>query len=176
MIVVYCCGVIVSSIMKTESERKENATKYSGVVSEISDMSNMSEYDLIIEENEVQEVGQENEIVVDENEVDLLARAIYNECGILGDEAMYLCGCVIINRINSDLFPNTLYNVLYQKGQYQITTNGMINRPANDSAYTIARELLTNGSTIPQSVLFQSQFRQGSYTYKIIGNTYFCGL
>ena len=89
---------------------------------------------------------------------------------------MYLCGCVIINRINSDLFPNTLYNVLYQKGQYQITTNGMINRPANDSAYTIARELLTNGSTIPQSVVFQSQFRQGSYTYKIIGNTYFCGL
>ena len=44
-----------------------------------------------------------------------------------------------------------------------------------DEAYDIARDLLTNGSTIPSDIVYQAQFRQGSYVYKQIGNTYFCG-
>lgn len=158
-------------------------TVYGGITLHMSRLCDLDKYEaLVIEDNEIEEVGQVEEeiILLDEYEVDLLARAVYNECGILGDEAMYLCGCVILNRIESNHYPNDLYSVLYQnkngKYQYQIVKNGMINRSANENAYEIARELLTNGSTIPSEVVFQAQFKQGSYVYKQIGNTYFCGL
>lgn len=164
-------------------------TAYSGISLYLSKLVNLDEYEAVeIETNELEVVGEEEpieqeqeEIVLDENEVDLLARAIYNECGILGYDGMYLCGCVILNRVNSNIYPNDLYSVIYQHSgnryQYDIVRNGMINRNVEDErAYEIARDLLTNGSSIPNDVLFQSQFKQGSYVYRQIGNTYFCGL
>ena len=164
-------------------------TTYSGISLYLSELSNLDKYEAVeIETNELEVVGEEEpieqeqeEIVLDENEVDLLARAIYNECGILGYDGMYLCGCVILNRINSNIYPNDLYSVIYQHSgnryQYDIVRNGMINRNVEDErAYEIARDLLTNGSSIPNDVLFQAQFKQGSYVYRQIGNTYFCGL
>lgn len=177
----YFAMIIFSFIIKPKVTYVKTNTVYGGITLYLSELTNLNNYKANVEETEVEVVGEEEieteEIVVlDEYEVDLLARAIYNECGILGYDAMYLCGCVILNRVESNIYPNSIHDVLYQKGQYQIVSNGHINRSANEQAYEIARELLTNGSTIPKEVLFQSQFIQGSYIYKVIGNTYFCGL
>lgn len=176
----YIYFVFISLTLQPRIVYEPTNTVYSGIILYNTQLCNLNQYEhLIVDEREVIEVGEE--IVVDENEVDLLARAIYWECGLLGDEGMYLCGCVILNRVESEQFPNDLYSVLYQHNgnryQYDIARIGMINRDAEDGrAYEIARELLTNGSTIPNNVVFQAQFRQGSYVYKQIGNTYFCGL
>ena len=193
-----CFVIIIVSYNKEKTQLKiekqkeliiAKDTTYSGISLYLSELSNLDEYEAVeIESNELEVVGEEEpieqeqeEIVLDENEVDLLARAIYNECGILGYDGMYLCGCVILNRINSNIYPNDLYGVIYQhsgnKYQYDIVRNGMINRNVEDErAYEIARGLLTNGSSIPNDILFQAQFKQGSYVYRQIGNTYFCGL
>lgn len=162
----------------------------SGITEYTYSLANLNNYQTVVynEVNIVQareevlseKIEEIQETIANEKEVDLLARVIYNECGILGHDAMYLCGCVVLNRINSSKFPNTLQGVVYQKHngtyQYQIVTNGMINNAPTDEAKQIARELLKNGSTIPSDVVFQAQFKQGSYVYQRIGNTYFCGL
>lgn len=113
---------------------------------------------------------------ITESLIDLFARAIWNETGILGTKSMYYTGSVMLNRVKHKLYANTLEGVIYQSGQYAITWTGLINRPAPEEAYEIARDLLYNGSILPDGVVFQAQFEQGDYTYDQIGNTYYCGL
>jgi len=109
-----------------------------------------------------------------QEEVELLARLITAEVGIDDEERSYLCGAVVLNRIKSKDFPDTLRDVIYQPGQYQCTVNGHINRPYEDIAYEIAEGLLTDGAEVDERIVYQAEFRQGSGVYKKIGNTYFC--
>ena len=109
-----------------------------------------------------------------QEDVELLARLITAEVGVTDEERAYLCGVVVLNRMKSDKFPNTLREVIYQPGQYQATWNGHINKPYEDIAYEIAEGLLTDGSEEDERIVFQAEFKQGSGTYKKIGNTYFC--
>lgn len=181
ILALYLCGILLGFAIQPKIVYQPTNTVYGGICLINARLCNFSQYEpLLVDKHEVVEVGETEKIIIDENEVDLLARAIYWECGLLGDEGMYLCGCVILNRVSSDMFPNDLYSVLYQnhngKYQYDIARTGLITKSADGNAYDIARELLTNGSTIPSDVVFQAQFRQGSYVYKQIGNTYFCGL
>ena len=112
--------------------------------------------------------------VYTQEEVELLARLITAEVGTEDEERAYLCGSVVLNRMKSDKFPNTIREVIYQPGQYECTWNGHIDRPYEDIAYEIAEGLMTDGSEIDERVVFQSEFKQGHGTYKKIGNTYFC--
>ena len=112
----------------------------------------------------------------------LLAKVIHTEVGSswVTEEHRQLVGSVVLNRINSPEFPNTMYEVVYQPYQYGAVTTGVINyiTPYEwcvRSAYT----LLVNGSIAPSSVVFQAEFPQGSGTYKavydsLLGTTYFC--
>lgn len=109
-----------------------------------------------------------------EQQVDLLAHLIWNETGILGEKSMYYTGSVVLNRMTASYFPNTLEEVIYQPGQYAVTWTGLIERDCPDKAYVIARDLLENGSVLPEDVIFQAQFKQGSSVYEQIGNTYYC--
>ena len=40
-------------------------------------------------------------------------------------------GIVVMNRVKSDLFPNNIYDVIYQRGQFSPTRNGSMNRALN---------------------------------------------
>ena len=116
-----------------------------------------------------------------EDDIELLARLITAEVGYATnydpldyEQMCYLTGSVVINRINSSKFPNTLKDVIYQSGQYQCVDNGHISREYDDVAWEVAEELLVYGTTIDESVVFQSEFQQGSGIYLKIGNQYFC--
>jgi hypothetical protein len=125
---------------------------------------------------------QEEPPMVDEADIELLAKLITAEQGYADnyedeldyEERAYLCGSVVINRMKSDKFPNTLQEVINQPGQYQCVRNGHINKEYDDIAWEIAEELLVYGTTIDESIVFQAEFQQGSGTYRKIGNTYFC--
>ena len=119
--------------------------------------------------------------VTDESEIELLARLITAEAGYSSaydpldyEELCYLTGSVVINRIKSEKFPDTLQEVINQRGQYQCVQNGHINREYDDTAWEISEELLLYGTEIDEAVVFQSEFRQGSGIYRQIGNQYFC--
>ena len=107
-------------------------------------------------------------------ELDLLARLVYSENGCLGYRAMLYTGSVVLNRIASSRFPDTLYDVIYQDGQYEVTWNGGINKKPTDEAYDVAEELLKYGSVLPSNVIWQAEFEQGDGVYTEIGPTKFC--
>ena len=86
----------------------------------------------------------------------------------------YGVGSVVLNRVEDECFTDTLYNVIYQKGQYQCTWDGNINKTPDERAYRIAMDLLNNGSIFPSDVVYQAEFKQGSGVYSKIQNIYFC--
>lgn len=109
-------------------------------------------------------------------ELALLARVIWCEAGSnwLTDEHQRAVASVVINRKNDSRFPNTINEVVYQKGQYGCVYNGMINRTPNQRAYDNAKYVLENGVTIPSNVVWQSRGKQGVGVYKYIQGHYFC--
>ena len=107
--------------------------------------------------------------------LDLLARLIWSEVGDEGEDSMWKAGSVVINRIKHHEYPNDLYSVVYQKGQYEVTWNGgLYKEEPPDIAYEVAAELLNSGSILPEDVLYQAEFIQGSGVYEKVGNTYYC--
>jgi len=110
-----------------------------------------------------------------EEDAELLAHAIFAEANTLGENGMMYAGSVILNRVNSDKYPDTIRGVLSQPGQYACWSNGAINKSYTQEAYNIAVQLLQYGSAIPVDIIFQSEAPQGAYIWLHLGNTYFCG-
>lgn len=137
--------------------------------------------ELCIKSDEKQEVApvQQEMPVVDESELDILSRLIYAEAGseVCSSEMRYLVGAVALNRVKSNEFPDTLREVIYQDEpclQYACVKDGNIDKQPIEECVQIAYDLLTNGTDIPESVVFQSEFKQGSGVYRQIDNMYFC--
>lgn len=80
-------------------------------------------------------------------DIDLLARVINAEARgepYLGQVAV---GAVIMNRVKSAEFPNTISGVVYQKGQFSSVTDGQINAAyENESQIRKAAQEAYNGS------------------------------
>ncbi|AJD25543.1 cell Wall Hydrolase family protein [Clostridium botulinum] len=74
-----------------------------------------------------------------ESDLDLLARLITVEAQSEPYSAQVAVASVVINRIKSSQFPNSISSVIYQKsdGYYQFTPvlNGWINKPAKEALY-----------------------------------------
>ena len=113
---------------------------------------------------------------VDEDAVWLLAHLINGEAGAgwCCDTTRYYVGSVVLNRINHPEFPDTLYEVIYQSGQYACTWDGNFSLEPSDRCWEIARDLLANGSVLPADVVFQANFTQGSGVYDYMDGVYFC--
>ncbi|MEY8575312.1 cell wall hydrolase [Oscillospiraceae bacterium 21-37] len=117
-----------------------------------------------------------------EEDLDLLARIINAEAGCtwIPDWVQRCVGSVVLNRVKSPLFPNTIRGVIYQPGQYPPAYNGMINRKPDARTIANAKYLLENGSITPANVTGQNGVITGSGLYKsyydsILGTTiYFC--
>lgn len=77
----------------------------------------------------------------------LLARLIYAEARGESYTGQVAVGAVVLNRVESSEFPNTIAGVIYQKGQFSSVTDGQINLsvPKDSSAYKAAKEAI-NGS------------------------------
>ena len=132
------------------------------------------------------EPSQEMETTYTEDELFCMAAAIYNEAGgdMCSDETRLLVGYVILNRVNSSKFPNTIREVLEAKRQYgEFYWTGVkfadrSSKPeeqhAVERAYEIAKRVLSEPSTIPETVVFQAEFEQGTGVYKYQDGVYFC--
>ena len=96
-----------------------------------------------------------NTISYTESDLDLLARLITAEAQGESYNAMVAVGAVVLNRVRSNSFANTIKDVIYEKidGYYQFTPvlNGWINKPAKADCIKAAKEALrgidpTNGA------------------------------
>lgn len=112
-----------------------------------------------------------------------LSKIITAEAGSswLSLEWKMMVGEVVLNRAASVEFPNTIYDVIHQTGQYSsANTQYFSNLKPFDDCVTAAMRLLSGERLInDMSVVFQSGERQGGGTYlelydSYYGYTYLC--
>ncbi len=72
----------------------------------------------------------------------LLAKAIYAEGRGESYTGQVAIGAVILNRVKSKSFPNSVSGVIYQKGAFTAVTDGQINLEPNQTAYNAARDAM----------------------------------
>lgn len=78
------------------------------------------------------------------SELQLIARAINGEARGEPYEGQVAVGAVILNRVSSSKFPNTVAGVIYQSGAFTAVSDGQINTPIaeNSSCLKAARDAM----------------------------------
>ncbi|NLM97514.1 MAG: cell wall hydrolase [Halanaerobiaceae bacterium] len=76
------------------------------------------------------------------DDLNLLARLIYSESRGEPYEGQVAVGAVVLNRVRSKDFPNSIREVIYQKGQFTVVENGQINLIPDETAYRAAEDAL----------------------------------
>lgn len=71
-------------------------------------------------------------------EKELLASLIFCEAGNQPYEGQVAVGAVVINRINSSSYPDTMEEVIYQSGQFSPAMSGWLDRVRANQGYTEA--------------------------------------
>lgn len=95
----------------------------------------------------------EKEPVIDE-ETYLLAQIINAEAGNQPYKGKIAVGNVIMNRIDHPKFPDTVEDVVYQRGQFSPVSNGTINNKPSDEAIQAAKDVMDGKRVVNENVLF----------------------
>ena len=112
----------------------------------------------------------------------LLAKIIHAEAGSswLSSEWKMSVGEVVLNRVASPEFPDTIRDVIMQPGQYAGANSRWFKNLVPDQCSAEAALRVMQGERLmTPTVVFQANFRQGSGTHKVyhdrhLGTTYFC--
>ncbi|SFA94512.1 SH3 domain-containing protein [Acetitomaculum ruminis DSM 5522] len=70
----------------------------------------------------------------------LLAALIYCEAGGESYDAMLAVGAVVMNRVYSSAYPNSIREVIYQRGQFGPTVNGALNKALSNGYSSTAAQ------------------------------------
>lgn len=113
-------------------------------------------------------------------DLNLLARVVYGETRGEPYTGQVAVAAVVLNRVRSSSFPNSVAGVVYQSGAFDCVSDGQINLTPNQSAYNAAKDAL-NGWDPTYGCLFYYNPRTAtskwmlSRTVKLsIGNHAFC--
>lgn len=129
-------------------------------------------------ETEIDETESETEYIAQPNsytdeELYLLSHIIQCEAGYCERAMMEGVGSVVLNRVADPRFPNTIYEVINQPGQYRPVTDGIFtSAQPTDLVIEVAIDLLEWGSKFPPEVVWQANFPQGSGTYLTLSTSY----
>lgn len=117
--------------------------------------------------------GSGSQVSAGSGELDLLAAIIECEAGGESHTGKVAVGAVIMNRVRSGQFPNSISEVVYQSGQFSPVASGrlaaVLSQGARSDCYQAAQEAL-NGSNPIGSALY---FNSGSGRGQQIGNQHF---
>ena len=115
--------------------------------------------------------------VVQNKDILNLARIIQAENGgHEDDEALLLTGIVVLKRVKSKHYPDTIIGVISQSGQYSTYADGKFWNEPSKRSMRIAKKLLSTNIVhdYPDNLVFQAEFEQGRAVYKKLGYEYFC--
>jgi N-acetylmuramoyl-L-alanine amidase len=87
-------------------------------------------------------------------EIDLLARLVRAEAQTEPLEGKIAVACVVLNRVESPQFPDTIKEVIYAPGQFQPVQNGQINKPADEESIQAVKAALSHQRQLVQGALF----------------------
>lgn len=115
------------------------------------------------------------EYATDEDTLMLLAALIHCEARGESYEGQVAVGAVVMNRVRSSAYPNTIYGVIYASGQFTPAMNGKVDKvlesgKINESCIKAAKEALSGVSNVGDLTHFRTvNGREGL----IIGNHVF---
>ncbi|NBJ16739.1 MAG: spore cortex-lytic protein [Dehalobacter sp. 4CP] len=126
------------------------------------------------------DVSRSSQIVYDQEDVILLAKIIYAEARGESFEGQVAVGAVVLNRVESPKFPDTIREVIYQPGQFSAVLDRQIELTPGDEAYQAALEALA-GQDPSEGALFYYNPQTATDSWiktldvvKNIGNHNFC--
>lgn len=76
------------------------------------------------------------------NDLNLLSRLVYGEARGEPYTGQVAVAAVVLNRVKSSSFPNTIAGVIYQSGAFNVVNDGQINLTPNDTAKKAAQDAL----------------------------------
>ena len=104
-------------------------------------------------------VETETEKPYTEEDLYVLSHIISAEAGNCQREMMIGVGSVVLNRVARDDFPDTIYEVVFQRDpslQYGPIDDGSYYKDPTPTAIEVAEYLLKEGSQYPEDVIYQS--------------------
>lgn len=131
-------------------------------------------------------VHDKDEPTYREEELEALALVIYQEAGgdACSDETRIMVGNVVMNRVADERFPSTIEEVLLQKQQYgRLYWTGLVwperasqsvEAHAVQRAYDCAERVLNGERLLPDDVIWQAEFIQGTEIVAHQDGFYFC--
>ncbi len=126
-----------TAVIKDEPDKSESMNINADTTQEASPVAGSRSAVPAEEEQETTDVA---------GDLDLLARLITAEAQGEPYEAQVAVGAVVMNRVESSSWPNSIEGVIYQviDGYYQFTpvVNGWIDKPAQEQSIKAAREVL----------------------------------
>jgi N-acetylmuramoyl-L-alanine amidase len=113
-------------------------------------------------------------------EKDLMARLVRAEAESEPYAGKVAVAWVVLNRVDSDQFPNTIKEVIYQSGQFSPVSNGAINQAADSESIRAVNEALISDRSRGAGSLFfynpsssTSRWLDNRTTTIVIGNHVF---
>ena len=76
------------------------------------------------------------------NDLNLLSRLVYGEARGEPYTGQVAVAAVVLNRVKNSSFPNTVAGVIYQKGAFDVVSDGQINFTPNETAKKAAQDAL----------------------------------
>lgn len=116
---------------------------------------------------EVSRSARRPEIPFSDADLDLLARLVTAEAGGEPKAAQVGVAAVVVNRVKSSLFPNSIREVIYAPNQFTPVSNGWINRPATAQAVEAAREALYGADPTNGALYFFDTSAKSSFLHSL---------
>ena len=99
------------------------------------------------------------------SELDMLAAIIQCEAEGESYKGKVAVGAVVLNRVKSNKFPNTIAEVIKQKGQFSPVASGrfarVLQKGANEECYKAARDALNGSNPIGNCLFFNTGYGKG---------------
>lgn len=111
------------------------------------------------------------------NAVYILAKIIYAEGGNMDDEFQQKIGYVVLNRVESKYYPNSIREVFLSSGAYEETSierfhEGFISDQAIKNSKIVLNHYLLRDIPYSPAMVYQSEFKQG-INIQADGNSFF---
>ena len=108
----------------------------------------------------------------------LLANLIYCEAGNQPFDGQVAVGAVVMNRVLSGAFPDTIVGVIYQSGQFEPAMTGRLalarsRDDATDACYQAADAAMAGQTTVADCIFFRTPIPQITPRYTIGGHIFY---
>ena len=150
---------ITIDVIKQENNLRTNLI-YTGEILQIPDLEEVA-VQSAEPEKETQEIEQVKEkeqeksaVSISNEELDLLERLVEAEAKGESYEGKVAVATVVLNRVGSSQFPDSITKVINQKNAFSPVQNGEINKPASNEAKQAVEEALTRKDRLHDSIYF----------------------